>query len=87
MYANILCEVHFSQVVSQLNSEHLLNLEDNYVIQTGIDCIDDPNSHVLVMERVDANLSQIIRYRRSNHWDWTVSEFDRFMKDLVSGLS
>lgn len=57
------------------------------MIHTGIDCIDDPNNHVLVMERIDANLSQIIKYRRANNWDWSVQEFHRFLWDLVSGLS
>jgi hypothetical protein len=46
-------------------------MDDHYVIKTGIESITDPNSHVLVMERVDANLSQMIRFRRDSKWDWT----------------
>lgn len=87
LYANILCEVYFAQSITKLNSQYLQNLEDNYVVQTGIDCIEHPNSHVLAMERIDANLSQIIKFRRNNKWDWREDEFDRFLSDLVNGLT
>ena len=79
--------MYFTLTASRLNSQFLLNMDDNYVIHTGIDCIDDPNNHVLVMERINASLSQIINYRRANNWDWSIQEFHRFLWDLVSGLS
>lgn len=46
-------------------------MDDHYVIKTGIESIPDPNSQIFVMERVDANLTQMIRFRRGSKWDWT----------------
>jgi hypothetical protein len=48
MYANILCEVHFAEEATKLNSQFLVALQDNFVVHTGIE-IDEPNSHVLVL--------------------------------------
>jgi serine/threonine protein kinase len=84
-YANILCEVHFAEVAAKLNSQFIARLKDNFVVQTGIE-MDEPNSHVLVFEPLDASLAQVIRYRRRNRWDWSEAEFDRFLRDLVWGL-
>jgi hypothetical protein len=71
MYANIICEAHFAEAISKLNSSFLARLQDNFVVQTGIE-MEEPNSHVLVFEPFDTSLTQIIQYRRRNHWDWSV---------------
>jgi serine/threonine protein kinase len=55
-------------------------------VHSGIDALDLPNSQVLVMEPVEASLSQIIAFRRANRWDWGEAEFQKLMQDLVEGL-
>lgn len=85
MYANIICETHFAEVAQAIDSPFLARLTDQFVVHTGIE-MEEPNSHVLVFNAFDASLTQIIRYRRRNRWDWGVAEFDRFLRDLVSGL-
>jgi serine/threonine protein kinase len=84
-YANILTEIHFAQTAAPL-SAHLHQLLETYAVHSGIDALDCPNSQVLLMEPVDASLSQIIAFRRANRWDWGEAEFQKLMQDLVDGL-
>jgi hypothetical protein len=56
---------------------------DSYIIYTGIDALNEPNSLVIVMERIEVSLSQIINYKRKNILDWTVGEFQKLTLDLV----
>lgn len=46
----------------------------------------EPNSHIIIMERVDATLSQIIAFKRSHKWNWTIHEFYRLTADLVEAV-
>jgi len=85
-FASILCEVYFSKTIAALNCNYLHSITDNFIIRTGIDLLSEPSSHVLVMERVDATLSQIISYKRKNLWDWTIGEFQSLTSDLAEGL-
>lgn len=48
--------------------------------------LSEPNSHVLVMERVDATLSQIITFKKDHLWDWTMGEFLKLTCDLVEAV-
>lgn len=38
------------------------------------------------MERIDATLSQIIAFKRSHKWNWTIHEFYRLTSDLVEAV-
>lgn len=71
-FASILSELFFCKIIARLNCQFLHSITDNFIIRTGIDLLSEPNSHILVMERVDATLSQIISYKRKNLWDWTI---------------
>jgi hypothetical protein len=37
-----------------------------------MDVLSEPKSQIIVMEKIDANLSQIISFKRENLWNWTV---------------
>lgn len=71
MYANIICEAHFAEAAAALDSPYLSRLTDSFVVQTGIE-MEEPNTQVLVLEPLDASLTQVIQYRRRNHWEWGV---------------
>ena len=60
---------------------------DHYTIQTNMNVLPEPNSHIMIMERVDATLSQIIAFKRSHHWNWTVPEFYRLTHDMIEAVS
>ena len=59
---------------------------DNFTIETGMNVLQEPNSHIVIMERVDATLSQIIAFKRSHSWNWTIPEFYRLTSDLIEAL-
>ncbi len=82
-FSSILCEVYFAKMIKDLNCPYLHNIVDNFIIRTGIDLLDEPNSHVIVMEKVDVTLSQVIAYKRKHHWDWTNGEFCCLAVELI----
>lgn len=83
-YANILCELHFATLASKLPTNNLHVLVESFAVVSGAP---DGSSQVLVMEAVDATLSEIIAYRRKVKLDWGVKEFEKLVRDLVEGLS
>ena len=38
------------------------------------------------MEPIATNLSEIIKYRRENGWNWTISEFNVLANDLSKAV-
>lgn len=85
-FASILCELYFTKEVALLPCKTLHQYIDNYVVCTGMDGLSQPNSHVIVMERVDATLSEIISFKREHLWDWTIGEFHQLTSDLVDAV-
>ena len=71
-FASILCELYFLNKVEELCCLNLHQRMDHYTIQTNMNVLPEPNSHIMIMERVDATLSQIIAFKRSHHWNWKV---------------
>jgi hypothetical protein len=59
-YATILEEIHFANLISKLPTNNLHRIIESYCFPNSNDSNSKSSSQVLVMERVDANLSQII---------------------------
>ncbi len=51
-----------------------------------MDVLSEPKSHIIVMEKIDATLSEIISFKREHLWNWTVGEFNRLVNDLVEAV-
>ena len=71
-FASVICELYFLDKVSALSCTNLHQKMDNFTVQTNMNMLTEPSSHLITMERVDATLSQIITFKRSHHWNWTV---------------
>lgn len=88
-YNNILYELHMNQVIAKIGSHNLNTVVDSYAIQTGLEIEGEefPNSEVFILQPIATNLSEIIRYRRENNWNWTVNEFNVLAGDLFKAVS
>lgn len=64
-------------------------LRETYAVETGLDAEDEenPNTQVFVLENIDTNLSEIIKYRRNNNWPWSIGEFEKLVWDLCHALN
>lgn len=59
-------------MINQFNCPNLHHYIESFVVETGIETLEQPNSYIIIMEGVGTNLSEIITYRRKNRWEWTV---------------
>ena len=85
-FASILNEIHFAEELGML-SDNLHRMMRTYSVDTNIKALKAQFSQVMVMEPVNASLSEVIAYRRQNQMELSQQEFQRLMNDLVLAVS